>query len=178
MKDRSPLPWEWWEPRPMIEAGAASTEEVVSVSRARPTGDSHGRTTYNSAQRGGGAKRRAAPRKVSQGSGAAKDSMEAGVLHLASLRRGSLILRESSYNVVTPAPTVGNDSVVPDSKRERGVHARYALLGTGSAGGGRRPGDCLGAVPIGPPLALAARCGPGLTHRRLPRPANGERGAG
>jgi hypothetical protein len=23
---------------------------------------------------------------------------------------------------------VGNDSVVPDSKRERGVHARYALL--------------------------------------------------
>src|SRR5829696_4819026 len=57
-------------------------------------------------------------------------------IHLASLQRGSLILREDCYNVVTPAPPVGNDSVVPDSKRERGVHARYALLGTRSAGGG------------------------------------------
>jgi hypothetical protein len=88
----------------------------------------------------------------------------AGVLHLASLQRSALILREDSYNVVTRAPAVGNDLLVPDSKRERGVHARYALLGTRSAGGGRRPGDRLGAVPIGPPLALAARCGPGLTH--------------
>src|SRR5829696_7394535 len=61
---------------------------------------------------------------------------------------------------------------------EGGVHARYALLGTRSAGDGRRPGYRLGAVPIGPPLALAARCGPGLTHGRLPRPVNGERGAG
>ena len=25
---------------------------------------------------------------------------------------------------------MGNDLLVPDSKRERGVHARYALLGT------------------------------------------------
>src|SRR5215210_787957 len=122
--------------------------------------------------------RRAAPRKVSQGSGAAKDSIVAGVLHLASLQRGSLILRQSCYNVVTRAPTVGNDLLVPDSKRERGVHARYAILGTRSAGGGRRPGDRLGAVPVGPPLALAAWCGPGLTLRRLPRPVNGERGAG
>src|SRR5215208_782381 len=78
-------------------------------------------------------------------------------------RRG-LILREDCYNVVTRAPTVGNDAAVPDSKRERGVNALYALLGTRSAGGGRRPGDRLGAVPIRPPLALAARCGPGLTH--------------
>ena len=68
------------------------------------------------------------------------------------------------------SPTVGNDSVVPASKRERGVHARYALLGTRSAGGGRRPGDRLGAVPIGPPLALAASRGPGLSHGRLPGP--------
>src|SRR5215207_5677563 len=104
--------------------------------------------------------------------------VEAGIIHLASLQRGRLVLREDCYNVVTRAPTVGNDSVVPDSKRERGVHARYALLGTRSAGGGRRPGDRLGAVPVGPPLALAARCGPGLTHRKLPRPVNGERGAG
>src|SRR5829696_1361472 len=85
-------------------------------------------------------------------------------LHLASLQRGSLILRQVCYNAVTRASTVGNDSVVPDSKRERGVHARYALLGTRSAGGGRRPGHCVWALPIGPPLALAARCGPGLTH--------------
>jgi hypothetical protein len=95
---------------------------------------------------------------------AAKDSIVAGIIYLASLQRGSLILREDCYNVVTRASTVGNDSVVPDSKRERGGHARYALLGTGSAGGGRRPGHCVGTVPIGPPLALAASRGPGLTH--------------
>jgi hypothetical protein len=92
----------------------------------------------------------------------AKESIEAGVLHLASLQRGSLTLREDCYNVVTCPPTVGNDLLVPDSKRERGVHARYALLGTRSAGGGRRPGDRLRAVPIGPPLALAASRGPGF----------------
>ena len=54
--------------------------------------------------------------------GAAKGIIVAGALHLTSLQRGSLILREDCYNVVTPAPTVGTDSVVPDSKRERGVH--------------------------------------------------------
>src|SRR5215204_3546654 len=154
-------------PDPMIEADAPSTEEVVPVSCARPTGGSHVLTTHDPAQRFKGAKRRAAPRKVSQGSGAAKDSVVAGVLHLASLQRGSLIPRESCYNVVTRVPAVGNDSVVPDSKRERGVHARYALLVTRTAGGGRRPGDRLGAVSICPPLALAASCGPRLTHRRL-----------
>jgi hypothetical protein len=105
------------------------------------------------------------PHQVRRRPSAAQDSIVAGVLHLASLQRGSLILREDCYNVVTRAPTVGNDSVVSDSKRERGVHARYALLlGTRRAGGGRRPDDRLGAVPVGPPLALAARCGPGLTH--------------
>jgi hypothetical protein len=109
---------------------------------------------------------------------AAEDSIEARVLHLASLQRGSLILRQSCYNVFTRAPTVGNDCVVPDSKRERGVHARYALLGTRSAGGGMRLGHCVGAVPVGPPLALAARRGPGLACSTAPRPANGERGAG
>jgi hypothetical protein len=59
---------------------------------------------------------------------AAEDGIAAGVLHLASLQRGSLILRESCYNVVTEAPTLGNDLVVPDSKRERGVHARAMLF--------------------------------------------------
>ena len=86
--------------------------------------------------------------------------------------------RAYCYNVVTRVPTVGNDSVVSDSKREKGVQPRYALLGTRSAGGGRRPGDRLGALPIGPPLALAASRGPGLTQRILPRPANSERGEG
>src|ERR687897_2754137 len=32
------------------------------------------------------------------------------------------------YNAVTRAPTVGNDLLVPDSKRERGVHARAMLF--------------------------------------------------
>src|SRR5687768_2614902 len=120
----------------MIEAGAPSTGELSQCSWrcARPTGDSHTRTTRELTQRFKGAKHR--PRQVRRGPSAAEDSIEAGVLHLASLQRGSLILRESCYNVVTRAPTAGNDTVVPDSKRERGGHARYALLGTRSAGGG------------------------------------------
>jgi hypothetical protein len=60
--------------------------------------------------------------------GATKGIIEAGVLHLVSLQRGSLILREDCYNVVTRAPTLGNDCVVPDSKREKGVHARAMLF--------------------------------------------------
>jgi hypothetical protein len=59
---------------------------------------------------------------------AAKGIIEAGVLRLDSLQRGTLILREDCYNVVTCPPTVGNNSVVPDSKRERGVHARAMLF--------------------------------------------------
>jgi hypothetical protein len=101
----------------MIEAGAPSTEEVVSVSCARPTGGSHSLTTRGPAQRGEGAKE---GRATGRSNSAAKGIIEAEVLHLTSLQRGSLILREDCYNVVTPAPTVGNDSVVPDSKRERG----------------------------------------------------------
>jgi hypothetical protein len=45
--------------------------------------------------------------------------IEAGIIHLASLQRRIKLLREYCYNVVTRASTVGNDSVVPDSKRER-----------------------------------------------------------
>jgi hypothetical protein len=52
----------------------------------------------------------------------------AGIIHLASLQRGSLILRQDCRNVVRTAPSVGTDSVVPDSKRERGVHARAMLF--------------------------------------------------
>jgi hypothetical protein len=44
----------------MIEADAPSTEEVVSVSCARPTGGSHILTTHDPAQRFKGAKRKAA----------------------------------------------------------------------------------------------------------------------
>ena len=39
-----------------------------------------------------------------------------------------LSTREDCHNVVTRAPTVGKDCVVPDSKRERGVHARAMLF--------------------------------------------------
>src|SRR5215218_7383242 len=59
------------------------------------------------------------PHQVRRGTSAAQDSIEAGIIHLASLQRGSLILREDCYNVVTRAPAVGNDLLVPDSKRER-----------------------------------------------------------
>ena len=82
---------------------------------------------------------------------AAEDRVEAGVLHLASLQRGRLILRESCYNVVTRASTVGNDSVVPDSKRERGGHARYALLGLAALA-------VVGALAIVWVLYLLVRC--------------------
>ena len=59
----------------MIEADAPSTEEVVSVSCARPTGDSHTRTTDAPAQRIKGAKLRAAP---DRSKGAAKGIIKAG----------------------------------------------------------------------------------------------------
>ena len=59
----------------MIEAGAPSTEEVVSVSCARPTGDRYVRTTDAPAQRIKGAKLRAAP---DRSKGAAKGIIKAG----------------------------------------------------------------------------------------------------
>jgi hypothetical protein len=69
---------------------------------------------------------RNAPRVQSEGPrcrmgppSAAKGIIEAGVLHLASLQRGSLILRESCHNVVTRASTVGNDSVLYPTASER-----------------------------------------------------------
>jgi hypothetical protein len=162
----------------MIEAGAPSTEEAMLVHRegARPTGGSHDRITDDRAQRSEGAEHR--PCQLRREPSAAKDSIVAGIIHLASLQRGSLILREDCRNVVTKAPTVGTDSVVPNSKRERGVHARYALLGTRSSGGSKRPGSPLGVVRVGPPLTLAACRRPGLACSTLPRPVNGERGAG
>ena len=144
-----------WELRPMIEAGAPSTGSFVTELSGvcPPAGGSHGRTTEAPAQRSKGAKRR--PRCRMGPPSAAEDSIEAGLLHLASLQRGSLILREDCHNVVTRASTVGNDLVVPDSKREKGVHAHYALLGSRGAGGSKHPGSRLGFVPVGPPLALA-----------------------
>ena len=59
----------------MIEADAPSTAEVVSVSCARPTGDSHTRTTDAPAQRFKGAKLRAAP---DRSKGAAKGIIKSG----------------------------------------------------------------------------------------------------
>ena len=39
-----------------------------------------------------------------------------------------LSTREDCNNVVTRTPPVSKDCVVPDSKRERGVHARAMLF--------------------------------------------------
>ena len=66
---------------------------------ARPTGGTHGRTTDAPAQRRGAQSEGRA--KTGHPKSAARDSIKAGVLHLASLQRGSLILREDCYNVVT-----------------------------------------------------------------------------
>src|SRR5215217_1835236 len=48
------------------------------------------------------------------------------------------------------------------------MHTSYALLGSRGALGSSRPGHCGRPVPIGPPLALAASRGPGLTHSTSP----------
>jgi hypothetical protein len=45
-----------------------------------------------------GRKAKAAP---DRSKGAARGIIEAGIIHLASLQRGNLILREDCYNVVT-----------------------------------------------------------------------------
>src|SRR5215213_8181783 len=105
--------------------------------------------------------------------------IKAGVLHLASLQRGSLILAQIATTLLQERLPWVTIVLYPTASESWGVHARYALLGTRSAGGGRRPGDRLGDVPIGPPLALAASRGPGgLTRESPPRPVNDERGAG
>src|SRR5687768_2201490 len=60
------------------------------------------------------------------------------------------------------------------------MHTSYVLLGGRSARGAGRPGDRLGVVPVGSPLALAASLGrwaatgcpdrPGLPTRGCPYP--------
>jgi hypothetical protein len=83
----------------MREADAPSTGEVAMLSGACPPHRGrHGLTTDAPAQRSKGAKLRAAP---DRSKGAAKGIIEAGVLHLASLQRESLILHEDCYNAVT-----------------------------------------------------------------------------
>jgi hypothetical protein len=91
---------------------------------------------------------------------------------------GSLILARIATTLLHERLPWVTIVLYPTASESWGVHARYALLGTRSAGGGRRPCHCVGALPIGPPLALAARCGPGLTRESPPRPVNVERGAG
>jgi hypothetical protein len=151
----------------MIEAGAPSTEEATLVHRggARPTGDSHGRTTRGPTQRF-----KDANQKPRQGG-----AQKRGQGHY----RGwgptpSFATAKRSYPSRGIATTLLHERLpwvtilLYPTASERGVHARCALLGTRSAGGGRRPGDRLGAVPIGQPLALAASRGPGLTHSTFP----------
>ena|SRR5215211_8889409 len=104
----------------MREAGAPSTEGLLACCPrcARPTGGSHVRTTGDFAQRF--EVQSEGPHQVRRGPSAAEGGIEAGVLHLASQQRGSLILREDCYNVVTRAPTVGNDSLLYPTASERG----------------------------------------------------------
>jgi hypothetical protein len=100
-----------------------------------------------------------------------------GVSHLA--QRGVICFARIATTLLHERlPWVTTLCCTRQQAREGSACSRYALLGTGSAGGGRHPSDRLRAVPIGPPLALAASRGPGLTHPTLPRSVNGERGAG
>src|SRR5215212_1916762 len=112
------------------------------------------------------------------GDSAARGIIEAGFLHL-ELRCSEGVLsfaRIATTLLQERLPWV--TTLLYPTASERGVHARYALLGSRSALGSRRLCHCGRTVPIDPPLALAARCGPGLTHSTPPRPVNGERGAG
>ena len=74
---------------------------------------------------------KAAPRRVHRES-AAKDSIEAGLLRLASLQRGSegvlSFARIATTSLQERLPWVTTVCVVPDSKRERGVHALAMLF--------------------------------------------------
>jgi hypothetical protein len=80
----------------MREAGGAGTEGKFACP---PHRGSHGRTTRGPTQRFKDAERR--PRQRRAPKSAAKGIIEAGIIHLASLQRGNLILREDCYNVVT-----------------------------------------------------------------------------
>ena len=104
---------------------------------------SHGRTIGDLTQRFKGASEGRAGEGCPKS--AAKGIIEAGIIHLASLQRGSLILREDCYNVVTRAPTVGDDSLLYPTASERGecmlamlfwVLAALAVVGTLAIVGG------------------------------------------
>jgi|SRR5215208_7766272 len=155
---------------------AQGTLATCRIKCARPTGDSHGRITRGPAQRTNG--QSAGRAQEGNPKSAAQDSIEAGVIDLASLQRGNLILARIATTLLHERLPWVTIVLYPTASESWEVYARYALLGTRSAGGGRRPGHCVGVVPIGPPLALAASYGPGNgTHGRFPRPANGERWA-
>ena len=167
----------------MIEAGAPNTGslaahvDVVLCPSHRGLPWSHRLGSRATLQ---GSKAKAAPErgpstKRSQGHYRGWDPTPS----FAAAKLGSLILREGIATTLLQErlPWVTMLLYPTASKRGRRACSRYALLGTRRAGDGRRPGDRLGTVPIGPPLALVASRGPGLTHRR-PRPVNVERRAG
>jgi hypothetical protein len=100
---------------------------------------------------------------------AAKGIIEAGVSHLEHSENVLSFARIATTLLQERLPWVTILCCTRQQARE-GRHARYALLGTRSAGGGRRPSDRLGAVPFGPPLALAASHGPGRITEDFPGP--------
>src|SRR5215217_4694086 len=69
---------------------AQGTLATCRIKCARPTGDSHGRITRGPAQRTNG--QSAGRAQEGNPKSAAQDSIEAGVIDLASLQRGNLIL--------------------------------------------------------------------------------------
>jgi hypothetical protein len=105
----------------MIEADAPSMGELYLcvVWCGRPTGGRHGLTTDDPAQRFKGAKRRAAPGTKETQRRPGQYSGWGPTPSFAAAKLGSLILRESCYNVVTRAPTVGNDSLLYPTASER-----------------------------------------------------------
>src|SRR5215218_7492008 len=144
-----------------------NAESAQCEGRARHVGEN---------RRGQGQYRGRSP--VGSGQSADRGSIKAWVLHLEHSEGVLSFARIATTLLHERLPWVTILCCTRQQARERGVHARYALLGTRNAGGGRRPGDRLGAVPVGPPLALAASHGPGLTRERPPRPVNKWRAMG
>jgi hypothetical protein len=85
----------------MIEADAPSTEEATLAHRVVPAPPGIVMVAPPTTQRNASGAQCEGRAREGHPKSAAKGIVEAGVLHLASLQRGSLILREDCYNVVT-----------------------------------------------------------------------------
>jgi hypothetical protein len=99
----------------MREADAPSTEEVVPVSCARPTGDRYVRTTDAPAQRIKGAKLKAAPDRSKD---AARGIIKGGA-RIAPSRLAKVAGERCSYRRVLCAGVRGHKRLHRQSGRER-----------------------------------------------------------